>query len=406
MATKKSLNSAASFLFICHHVSNCNRTIHRRFCSTQKSEEVFFMSGYQALQKKHTKIKSANLAWNPQDHGLKTNECIASIGNAEKPHQVMSIVSEALKSEQNGHVMSNIYNCAIRKCVEFEAYPQCWNLFVQSKQTKHINTMIYTTMIWMNLNSSRRAHFNKAMELYQEMKKNEYFISAYTYASLIRGCATKLCYKQGIEIWKDAENDKTFTPDVVTWNAIINLYCFNKDMMNAAQCYHDMQHKAHIMPDNYTYKSLLNGYGVAIANVIKHNIKGVDIDEYLTMAENVFYDAVMAWNDGNTKSLDDHEQKKMIYQRMNVIQSWMNVYASMGDIHGCLIIFKWLLKTNYIQFEYDDKIVKGKKKKQDLEQWLDEGDNGLNGPCYTMRIQIFGLVLKACLNQPKLVCFI
>eukprot|EP01083_Nonionella_stella_P099097 278672_1 len=368
----------------------------RTFCIAQKTEP-FYMSGYQALQKKRTNVKSSNLQWNPESLTLKQNQWIM---DATKPHEVMRIVTETLQSKLDPVKMSVVFNCAIRKCVELHAYPQCWTLFVSAKETSHLNTQLYTTMVWMCLNSSRRAHFNKALELYNEMKSNGFAVTNHTYAALMSGAAKKLCYDQGIAIWKDMQNDGTVVLDAPAWNAIITLYCFNKDMKNAAQTYHDMQHKANVVPDNYTFSALLNGYSAAIAHVVKFDVKGVDLDEYVTLGENVFYDAVMIWeNNGSNSSGIEKEQSK----RMFVIQAWMNLYASVGDIYSCVTIFKWLLRTNGIDFEYDMKMNKRRKNDiKDLEEWLNDSDNILNGVAYKIRIQIFGIVLKACLNKVNL----
>ena len=384
MATKRSLITV-------------KRLISYRYFCTSGNTDLFYMSGYQALQKKRTRYKLSNIEWNPKEMvTLKENKWIM---DAVKPHQVVNIVKEALNCELNPDTMMVIFNCAIRKCVELGGYPQCWQLFVTAKNTNHINTQIYTTMIWLNLNSWRRVHFDKALELYQEMKNNGFAISNHTCAALINGCARKHCYQQGIQVWNDLQNDSSLTPDAAVWNAIIDLYCYNTDMNNAGQCYQDMSNKAHIKPDNFTFKSLLNGYGATIARVNKYEIKDVDINGYLTKAENVFYDAVMSWQENKDDS------KYVINQRVNVIQAWMNVYATIGDIHTCLVIFKWLLNMNGIDFDHNDKIGKKRKKTKtkDMEQWLNDDENVLNSNCYPLKIQTFGIVLKACLNTPKLV---
>eukprot|EP01084_Bolivina_argentea_P211887 360312_1 len=365
----------------------------RKFCT--KETEQFYMSGYQALQKKRANVKLSKLDWKPENLSLEQNRWIRQ---CKKPHEVVNIVNETLKTQPNQTIMSTIFNCAIRKCVELQAYPQCWSLFVAAKTTNHMNQQMYTTMIWMCLNSPRRVLFDKAFDLYKEMKFSKIAMSNYTYATLINSCAKKLCYEQGVSIWNDMQKDENIIPDISSWNAIIMLYCFNKDMNNASQTYYDMQHKAHIIADNYTYTSLLNGYSTVISHVLKYNIDDVDINEYVIRAESVFDDAIKAW-ENKSESINYEKENE---QRMYVIQAWMNLYASIGDIYSCLMVLKWLLKTNDIVFEYDIKMSKRREKQtREKEKWLYE--NGvLNNGFYRLKIQIFGIVLKACLNKPKL----
>merc|ERR1712228_653700 len=287
--------------------------------------------------------------------------------------------------------MSVIFNCAIRKCVELQSYPQCWQLFVCAKQSNHANTKLYTTMIWMLLNSSQRAHFNKALSLYKEMKTLNMSISIHTYCALINGCAKKLCSEQGMTIWNDLESDSDVIADVKAWNAIISLLCFDKNMNAAAQKYHDMMHRANINADNYTFCSLLNGYSATISHCIKHKIENLNVDEIKKNAENVMYDAVIAWKQNEEKNKDLNGQSM-------VVRAWMNLYATIGDIHSCLTIFEWILSKNEIVFEHNFKM----KKSKDLKQWLNEKDNALNSGQYQIKIQFFGIMLKACLNKSSL----
>lgn len=368
----------------------------RWFC-TIKVPDTFYISGYQALQKKRRKIKVSKLEWNPESLTLAQNQWIAE---STKPHEVMQIVNESVKSKLPTDQMSTVYNSAIRKCVELEAYPQCWTLFVEAKSSNQITSKTYTTMIWMCLNSAKRAHFNKALELYSEMKQNGFSVSNYTYTALLNGCAKKLCISQGLSIWEDMQNDDAVIPDTTAWNAMITLFCFHKDMHSATQCYYDMKHKAHIVPDNYTFSALLNGFSAAISNAIKHKVEGLDIDQFVVRADEVFCDAVRQWNQSGNRT-ETANGAQVNEKRMFVFQSWMNVYGAIGDIYAVMAILKWLLNSNGVTMKYavNTKNQERRAKMEQIEQWLDVlSETG----SYPLRVQIFGIALKALLNKSNL----
>ena len=389
------------FLFICFEYDSfvAKPNIVRAYCASTTpapaDNDTFYLSGYQALQKKRRLSKSSRLEWKPEALTMPETQWISGCA---QHHEVLTVVNEALKKAQrDADQMCVIFNCAIRKCVSLSAYPQCWALFVLSKRHGFANTQLYTTMIWMCLNSEKRAHFEKALSLYSEMKNSGFAVSCHTYTALINGCARRLCHTQGISVWQDLQSDEGALPDVHAWNAVITLHAFRRDMAAAAQCYADMEDKAHVARDGYTWSAMLNGYAAALASTVSAPSPAAQ-SELLDGGEDVFFDAVMAWRAQKAAARD-------AAQRMFVVSAWMNMYAAKGDVHCALAILRWLLSTNGITFvcELESRNKRKRERVAEMSLWLAQADNGLNEAApYPLKVQLFGIALKACLYRPQM----
>ena len=122
-----------------------------------------------------------------------------------------------------------------------------------------------------------------ALFYYEHLNKNNILRDEVIYNLLLNGCSKKLDIKNLHKIYMDMINKK-ISPNLITFNTIIDAYIRNKNTEKAFAIFNNMI-KEKINPDNFTLSTLFKGinrpdhykYLIQGVEIINKNIYPVDI---------------------------------------------------------------------------------------------------------------------------------
>ncbi|CAL0309555.1 unnamed protein product [Lupinus luteus] len=105
----------------------------------------------------------------------------------------------------------------------------------------------------------RKAKFDTAIKLFQQMKQDGLVPDVVTYSTLLSGCIKiKDGYSKALELIQELQNNK-LKMDGVIYGAILAVCASNSKLLEAEYYFNQMKNESH-SPNVYHYSSLLNAY--------------------------------------------------------------------------------------------------------------------------------------------------
>merc|ERR1719399_1895418 len=145
----------------------------------------------------------------------------------------------------------------IDACVANDDLESAMKLFVEMKRQvpNHSKcSVVFSTLVKA---FTQRKEMHRAMELYNEMKKETASCSLVTYNTLIDACARVGEMEKATTLFRDM-CECGVDPDLITYSTVIKGYCVQGDLEQAIQLF-TLMRKRGIKPDAILFNSILDG---------------------------------------------------------------------------------------------------------------------------------------------------
>jgi pentatricopeptide repeat protein len=146
------------------------------------------------------------------------------------------------------------YNSAIHVYVRSENLTEAEKLFREMEdQGVKPNVVTYNTLM-----KGYKHQWKKALELYEDMKKQQVQANGYTYSALFSALAQGKQREKAFVIFQDIKKEG-ITPDVNVYNSMIDLCVRSENLTEAEKLFREMEDQG-VKPDVVTYTTLMKGY--------------------------------------------------------------------------------------------------------------------------------------------------
>lgn len=181
---------------------------------------------------------------------------IKAYGHAGQINRVRELWSEL--EEQLVSPTSVTIGCVVEALVVNQQPDEALALvhrLLQTKDSRHVNTVIYSTLI-KGFATARR--MDKVLAVYEEMRSKGIPCNTITYNTLLDACAKSCNMNEASKLLEDMRQANV-EPDTITYSSIVKGYCQEGDVDRAFMILEEMKRDGKFSPDEITYNSLLDG---------------------------------------------------------------------------------------------------------------------------------------------------
>jgi pentatricopeptide repeat protein len=271
------------------------------------------------------------------------------------------------------------------------------------------NEIIYGCLLNACVKSNK---IERACEIYDEIQTNNVEMNLILYTTLIKGYTRTKNFSKAFEIYQRLLHDKSITPNIIAYNAILDscVECGDYDMMS--KIYEEIKQNALSSeeapePDLITYSTVIKGY-----SRMKNIERVMDIYSFLRGRSDMVLDEVIFNSilDGLLKSqkYDDalkiyEDMRKNNIKRSNATFSILiKIYSKMDNVEKAVEVYNEMIaekmKPSLITYTSLLQIFIKSKRIQNAIELFDEILNNKFQPDQVM----FNVIINGCVFNGKL----